>query len=49
MLWLADNGAGDLLELGSGKVLTGMAKRIYPRLTAKAIQTPEDIEAFLAS
>ena len=49
MLWLADNGAGDLLELGSGKVLTGMAKRIDPRLTAKAIQTPEDIEAFLAS
>ncbi len=48
MIWLAENQAGDLLELGSGKVLTGMARRIDERLSAKALNTAEDIEAFLA-
>lgn len=49
MIWLAEHDAGDLLELGSGKVLTGMARRIDPRLTAKALNTPEDIDGFLAA
>ncbi len=48
MIWLAENQAGELLELGSGKVLTGMARRIDERLSAKALNTAEDIEAFLA-
>ena len=48
MIWLAENQAGELLELGSGKVLTGMARRIDERLIAKALNTAEDIEAFLA-
>ena len=37
----------ELLEIGSGKVLTGMAKRIDARLAARALNTPEDIEGFL--
>ena len=48
MIWLAENQAGELLELGSGKVLTGMARRIDERLSAKALNKAEDIEAFLA-
>ena len=48
MIWLAENQAGELLEFGSGKVLTGMARRIDERLSAKALNTAEDIEAFLA-
>ncbi len=48
MIWAADNGVTDLVEVGSGKVLTGMAKRIDKRLAAKALNTPDDIEAFLA-
>ncbi len=48
MIWLAENQAGELLELGSGKVLTGMARRIDERLSAIALNTAEDIEAFLA-
>lgn len=48
MIWAADNGVTELVEIGSGKVLTGMAKRIDKRLAAKALNTPDDIEAFLA-
>ncbi|WDR05593.1 ACP S-malonyltransferase [Devosia rhodophyticola] len=47
--WLA--GAGEvtnLLELGTGKVLTGLAKRIDSNLVAAAIGTPADIEALVA-
>lgn len=47
MIWLADNAAGNLVELGSGKVLTTMARRIDPRLSAQAISTPDDIRAYL--
>lgn len=46
MIWAADNGVTELVELGSGKVLTGMARRIDARLSAKALNTPEDIDAF---
>ena len=47
MIWAADKGVTELVEIGSGKVLTGMAKRIDARLSAKALNTPEDIEAIL--
>ena len=47
MIWAADKGVTELVEIGSGKVLTGMAKRIDGRLSAKALNTPEDIQAFL--
>jgi len=47
--WLAKDGAvTNLVELGTGKVLTGLAKRIAPELTAQAIGSPADIDAFLA-
>jgi [acyl-carrier-protein] S-malonyltransferase len=39
-------GATSLVECGSGKVLTGLAKRIEPDLTALALGAPADIEAF---
>lgn len=47
MIWLADNDAGELVELGSGKVLTTMARRIDERLSATALSTPDEIRAFL--
>jgi [acyl-carrier-protein] S-malonyltransferase len=47
MLWLASEGGVDrFAELGAGKVLTGMAKRIAPDAEAVALNTPEDLEAF---
>ena len=48
MIWAADNGVTELVEIGTGKVLTGMAKRIDKRLTATALNSPDDVEAFLS-
>lgn len=48
MIWAADNNVTELVEVGSGKVLTGMARRIDSRLSAKALNTPEDIDGFLS-
>ena len=39
-------GVASVVELGAGKVLTGLAKRIEGDLTAVALNTPADIEAF---
>lgn len=50
MEWLAsEGGVTRFVEVGSGKVLTGMAKRIAPDAESLALNTPEDIEAFAAS
>jgi [acyl-carrier-protein] S-malonyltransferase len=47
VVWLAEEGGiSRFAELGSGKVLTGMAKRIAPDAEAVALNTPEDLEAF---
>jgi [acyl-carrier-protein] S-malonyltransferase len=47
--WLAQQGGvTNLVELGTGKVLTGLAKRIAPELSAQAVGTPADIDAFVA-
>ena len=47
MLYLAEQNVTQLVELGHGKVLTGMAKRIDKRLMAQALNKPEDIDNFL--
>ena len=41
-------GVTELVEVGSGKVLSGLAKRIDRELGASNIETPEDVAAFLA-
>lgn len=47
--WLTGaGGVESLYEIGSGKVLTGLAKRIAPNAATRAIGTPEDIDALLA-
>ncbi|WP_026479927.1 ACP S-malonyltransferase [Ahrensia sp. 13_GOM-1096m] len=45
--WFGVNGVTTLAEIGSGKVLTGLARRINRDLAGVAINTPADIEAFL--
>ena len=42
-------GVTSLIEAGAGKVLTGLARRIDRELEAVSLQTPEDIDAFMAS
>jgi [acyl-carrier-protein] S-malonyltransferase len=43
--YLAANGVTDIFEIGSGKVLAGLAKRIEKTLEATSLGTPADIEA----
>ncbi len=45
--WFAANGVTDVVEVGSGKVLTGLARRIDRSLTGTAINTPQDIDNYL--
>ena len=47
--YLTENGIDEVIEIGSGKVLSGLSKRINPELKVGSIETPEDIDAFLAS
>lgn len=50
MEWMAgEGGVTRFAEIGSGKVLTGMAKRIAPEAESVALNTPEELEAFAAS
>jgi [acyl-carrier-protein] S-malonyltransferase len=44
---MAQGGVTDLVELGSGKVLAGLAKRIVPSLNAISVGAPQDIDAAL--
>ena len=44
-----EGGVTRFAEIGSGKVLTGMAKRIAPEAESVALNTPEELEAFAAS
>jgi len=46
--WLAGAGVTQLVELGTGKVLSGLAKRIAPDVATQSLSSPADIEAFVA-
>ena len=47
--WLTgEGGVTHLTELGTGKVLTGLAKRINAEAVANAVGSPADIDAFVA-
>lgn len=47
--WLTGaGGVTHLTELGTGKVLTGLAKRINAEAAANSVGTPADIDAFVA-
>ena len=48
--WLTgEGGVTQLVELGTGKVLSGLAKRIAPETAAISVGTAADIDAFVAS
>lgn len=49
VLFMKENGIETLIEIGAGKVLSGLARRIDRELTAQNVGTPEDVEAFLGS
>ena len=49
VLFLRGQDVDNLVEVGAGKVLTTMLKRIDKEISGQAVSEPEDIEAFLKS
>ena len=49
VLYMKSQGVTTLIELGAGKVLSGLTRRIDKELTGRAIGTPKDIEEFGAT
>ncbi|MDY0008855.1 MAG: ACP S-malonyltransferase [Bdellovibrionales bacterium] len=47
VMYMKTRGVTETVELGAGKVLTGLTKRIESDMTGRAIGTPKDIEEFL--
>lgn len=47
--FMAGHGVTTLYELGSGRVLTGLARRIERSLEANAVGTPEEVDAAAAA
>ena len=46
--YMAAKGVTEVFELGAGKALSGMVKRIDRALTATAVSTPENVQAMAA-
>ncbi|TIX15028.1 MAG: ACP S-malonyltransferase, partial [Mesorhizobium sp.] len=47
--WFAANGVATLYEIGAGKVLSGLARRINRDVATGAVGTAADVEAALAA
>lgn len=47
VLYMKSQGVSALVEVGSGRVLSGLAKRIDREMTGQSLGTPAEIEAFL--
>ncbi len=47
VIWMAENGVEEMIELGAGKVLCGLVRRIDKEITTSAAGTPEQIEALI--
>jgi len=43
--WMAGAGVTEIWEVGAGRALTGMVKRIAPGVATRAIGSPEDVAA----
>jgi [acyl-carrier-protein] S-malonyltransferase len=49
VLYMKTEGVTELIELGAGKVLNGLTKRIDKDLGGRSVGTPKDIEEFVAT
>ncbi len=47
--WMAAQGVESFWEIGAGKALSGMIRRIAPGAETRAVSTPEDVAAAIAS
>ena len=44
VLYMIDNGVNEFIEIGPGKVLSGLVKRISDKVLSKSINTVEEIK-----
>ena len=49
VMWLVEAGVTRFVEIGSGKVLTGLIKRIVPGVRTGSVSTPDEVAAFAES
>ena len=47
ILWMGENGVDEMVELGAGKVLSGLARRINKDISCQSVGTPEQVEALI--
>lgn len=48
VLWMKEQGVTEMCELGAGKVLAGLVRRIDKEIAAESFGTPEQVEALIA-
>jgi [acyl-carrier-protein] S-malonyltransferase len=46
--WMKEQGVSEMIELGAGKVLGGLVKRIEKDVSGESVGTPEQIDALIA-
>ena len=49
VMWMADAGVTEVWEIGAGKALSGMVKRVDRSIATRAIGSPDDIVAAVAA
>ncbi len=49
VLWLAAEGVTDTVEIGAGKALSGMVRRIEKKVATQTAGTPEEVQAVAAA
>ncbi|MCL5775599.1 ACP S-malonyltransferase [Limibaculum sp. FT325] len=49
VMWMAAQGVREMAEIGAGKALSGMARRIDKEIATAAVGTPDEVRAFAAS
>lgn len=47
VLWMKEQGVTEVVELGAGKVLSGLIKRIDKDIAAESVGTPEQVKALI--
>lgn len=47
--WMAEQGVSEIWEIGAGKALSGMIRRIDKSVATRAVGTPDDVKAAMAA
>jgi len=49
VMWMAQAGVGEVWEIGAGKALSGMVRRIVKEMDVRNVGTPDDVVAAVAA